>query len=105
MASNIDTYWKPFAAFDKTTISESDSRVRNFLNGTVESERTGDGISIQTKDFTGDAYLLLRTHGEEPVKVTGGSFEEVEEDAYLLRLTEEKASVTLKSKIDPYYKE
>lgn len=105
MASNIDTYWKPFATFDKTTISESDSRVRNFLNGTVESERTGDGISIQTKDFTGDAYLLLRTHGEEPVKVTGGSYEEVEEDTYLLRLTEEKASVTLKSKIDPYYKE
>ena len=105
MASNIDTYWKPFDTFDKTTISESDSRVRNFLNETVESERTGDCISIQTKDFTGDAYLLLRTHGEEPVKVTGGSCKEVEEDTYLLRLTEEKASVTLKSKIDPYYKE
>ena len=23
MAANIDTYWKPFAAFDKTTISQS----------------------------------------------------------------------------------
>lgn len=105
MASNIDTYWKPFATFDKTTISESDSRVRNFLNGAVESERTGDCISIQMKDFTGDAYLLLRTHGEEPVKVAGGSYEEVEEDTYLLRLTEENASVTLKSKINLHYKE
>ena len=105
MASNIDTYWKPFAAYDKTTISESDSRVRNFLNGSVESIRNGNSISIQMKDVTGDAHLLLRTHGEKPVEMTGGTWKQVEEDTYLLRLTEEKASVTLQSEIEPYYKE
>lgn len=105
MAANIDTYWKPFAAFDKTTISQSDSRVRNFLNGSVESTREGDRIAIRTKDFIGDAYLLLRTHGEKLEAMTGGSWKQVEEDTYLLQLTSEEASVTLKPKTKPYYKE
>ena len=105
MASNIDTYWKPFAAYDKTTISQSDSRVRNFLNGSVESTRTGDKISIRTKDFTGEAYLLLRTHGEKPEEMTGGSWKMVEEDTYLLQLTAQKASVTLKPETELYYRE
>ena len=105
MASYIDTYWKPFAAFDKTTISESDGRVRNFLNGNVESTRTGDGISIQAKDFTGDAYLLLRTHGEKPGEMTGGTWQEVEAHTYILTLTEEKASITLVPDTELYYRE
>ena len=105
MAANIDTYWKPFAAFDKTTISQSDSRVRNFLNGSVESTREGDRIAIRTKDFTGDAYLLLRTHGEKPEEMTGGSWKQVEEDAYLLQLTAAEAFVTLKPEYELYYKE
>ena len=105
MAANIDTYWKPFAAFDKTTISQSDSRVRNFLNGIVESTREGDRIAIRTKDFTGDAYLLLRTHGEKPEEMTGGSWKQVEEDAYLLQLTAAEAFVTLKPEYELYYKE
>ena len=104
MAANIDTYWKPFAAFDKTTISQSDSRVRNFLNGSIESTREGDQLTIQTKDFTGDAYLLLRTHGEKPESMTGGSWTQVEEDTYLLQLTAADAFVTLKQEIDLYYK-
>ena len=104
MAANIDTYWKPFAAFDKTTISQSDSRVRNFLNGSIESTREGNQIAIRTKDFTGDAYLLLRTHGEKPESMTGGSWTQVEEDTYLLQLTAAEAFVTLKQEIDLYYK-
>ena len=105
MAANIDTYWKPFAAFDKTTISQSDSRVRNFLNGSVESTREGDRIAIRTKDFTGDAYLLLRTHGEKLEAMTGGSWKQVEEDTYLLQLTSAEAFVTLKPEYELYYKE
>ena len=105
MAANINTYWKPFDTFDKTTISQSDGRVRNFLNGSIESTREGDRIAIRTKDFTGDAYLLLRTHGEKPEEMTGGSWKQVEEDAYLLQLTEAEAFVTLKPEYENYYKE
>ena len=103
MASNIDTYWKPFAVFDKTTISESDTRVRRFLNGSFESTRNGNQISIQTEDFTGDAYFLLRPHGEKPQKMTGGTWKTVEADTYLLQLTSKQASVTLKPETETFY--
>ena len=103
MAANIATYWKPFSVFDKTTISQSDSRVRDFLNGSVDSSKNGDRISIKTEGFKGDAYLLLRTHGETPVSMTGGSWEQIEEYAYLLKLTSDTAYVTLKTDIEPYY--
>ena len=103
MAANIDTYWKPFSAFDKTTISQSDVRVRNFLNGNVQSSKNGDQISIKTEGFTGEAYLMLRTHGEKPVSMTGGSFEQVEEDTYLLKLTSNTAYVNLEPDTQLYY--
>ena len=95
MASNIDTFWKPFSAFEKTTITESDRRVRNFLNGTVESSRIGNEITIRTAGFTGEAYLLLRTHGQKPETMTGGAWKQVEEDTYLLRLDSQDAVVIL----------
>lgn len=104
MAANIDTLWKPFAVFDKTTVSESDARVRNFLNGSVQSYRDGDKITVQTENFSGGAYLLLRTHGEQISDMTGGSFKSVEKDAYLLTLTDATAVITLKSEIDQSYK-
>ena len=104
MASNIDTYFKPFAAFDKTTISESDYRVRNFLNGSVKSSREENEITIRLKDFTGDAYLLLRTHGEVPKTMRGGTFKQVEDSTYLLTVTQDEAVITLKSEIETYYK-
>lgn len=104
LASNIDTYWKPFSSFDKTTISESDARVRNFLNGRLESTKNADRISIRTEGYSGKAYAILRTHGEKLTKMSGGSFEQIEKDAYLLKLTSDTAELTLKAETELYYK-
>ena len=103
MAANIDTYWKPFSAFDKTTVSQSDERVRNFLNGKVTSNRNNDTVTIKAENYNGSAYLLLRTHGEEIYEMTGGSYKKVEEDAYLLTLTDDSTRIKLKSKTSLYY--
>ena len=107
LASVIATYWKPFAAFDKTTISESDRRVRLFLNQRVTSQESqlpqGRQISIQVENFAGDAWLMLRTHGETLQTMEGGTWTQIEEDAYLLHLTRENAAVGLQSKLQPHY--
>lgn len=105
MAANIDTYWKPFSAFDKTTVSQSDKRVRNFLNGRVKSSKIGNKITVRTENFEGEAYLVLRTHGEKISDMTGGSYTKVEKDAYLLTLMSEAAVITLKPETELYYKE
>ncbi|MGM9550814.1 MAG: DUF2194 domain-containing protein [Clostridia bacterium] len=104
MASNIDTYWKPFSVFDKTTVTQSDTRVRNFLNGSVQSSKDGDTVTIKTENFTSEAYLLFRTHGERFESMTGGTYKQVEKDAYLLTLTSDTAEITLNSKVELYYK-
>ena len=104
MAANIDTYWKPFSAFDKTTVSQSDLKVRNFLNGKVTSSKNGNTVTVKTENYEGEAYLLFRTHGEELYEMTGGSFKKIEDNAYLLTLTEDTAKISLKSEINHYYK-
>lgn len=103
MSANMDTYWKPFSSFDKTTISQSDSRVRNFLNGSAASTRTGNQISVQTNGFTGEAYVLLRTHDEVPETMIGGTWKKVEKNAYLLQMTSEEAVVILRPERELYY--
>lgn len=108
-ASNIDTYWKPFAAFEKTTITESDRRVRIFLNEKVTSAASdsaeGKEITIQVENFHDDAWLMLRTHGEELKSMEGGTWDRIEEDAYLLHLTSDTATVIVQSDQGTYYYE
>lgn len=105
LASNISTYWKPFSVFEKTTITESDTRVRRFLNESVTSSRKEDKISIKIENFNEDAWMMLRTHGEKIESMKNGSWEKIEDDAYLLHLTSSQATVTLKSDTELYYSE
>lgn len=104
MAANIGTYWKPFSSFQKTTISQSDARVRDFLNGSVKSTKSGNVITVNAEGFSENAYLLLRTHGEIPVSIVGGSIKKVEDNAYLIRLEENTANITLKNETEFYYR-
>ena len=103
LASNISTYWNPFSVFEKTTITESDTKVRRFLNESVTSSRKADKISIKVENFNEDAWMMLRTHGEKIESMKNGSWEKIEDDAYLLHLTSSQATVTLKSDTELYY--
>lgn len=105
LASNISTYWNPFSVFEKTTITESDTRVRRFLNESVTSSRKADKISIKVENFNEDAWIMLRTHGEKIESMKNGNWEKIEDDAYLLHLTSSQATVTLKSDTELYYSE
>lgn len=107
LAASITTYWKPFAVFDKTTITESDRRTRIFLNEKVSSHSslTGDGrqISVQVDNFSGEAWLMLRTHGEVVASMDGGTWQRIEQDAYLLHLTSPAAEISLLPRQSGYY--
>ena len=47
--------------------------------------------------------MMLRTHGETPVSMEGGTWETIEEDAYLLHVTSDTAAIYLQSDLQPYY--
>lgn len=94
-ASNLTTYWKPFRGFASTTISESNSRVRMFLKTDFSQERTGDEIMLHVTET--NSWFLLRTHGEEIAGIQGGSYEQLEENVYLIQAQAD----TVKLQLEP----
>lgn len=92
-SSNINTYWRAFGMFAKTSISESDSRIRTFLGLDYECSRDEDGIHVTVQNREGEAWFILRTHGEEIDSVEGGDFEKIETDAYLVRADEDRLDI------------
>lgn len=96
MSSALSSYWKPFKAFDKTSLTESDQRVRVFLNLNSKSVKKDNEITLDIEG-RGDntCYFLLRTHGKRIDYIEGADYEEVEEDAFLLTINSNQVKITL----------
>ncbi|MDY5578118.1 MAG: DUF2194 domain-containing protein [Lachnospiraceae bacterium] len=102
-SSNLDTYWKPFKKFEKTTLSESDTRVRNFLVLDYEEERSENIIHLRVSGNEQEVWFILRLHGEKIDKIQGGNYEELESDVYLICAEQDNVEIQLKEDNDLYY--
>ena len=94
-SSNLLTYWKNFTVFDSTTLSESNTRTRTFLNLDFAQSRTENEITLQTSEL--GSWFILRTHGEEIADVEGGTWTEIEEGAYLIQAAEPMIRIQVKT--------
>lgn len=94
MASNVSTYWGIYRDYEQTTLSESDKRVRTLLNLDYSHERKENEIVLQVENAD-NACFLLRTHQEKIVEITGGEFQKLEEDAYLVTVYGAEAVIRL----------
>ena len=99
-SSNLLTYWKNFRDFDSTTLSESNARIRNFLNLAYSQSREDNTITLQTSEA--GSWFILRTHGEEIDEIDGGSQTEIEADAYLICAEDTTVKIRLKEQ-ELYY--
>lgn len=99
-SSNLLTYWKNFRDFDSTTLSESNARIRTFLNLAYSQSREDNTITLQTSEA--GSWFILRTHGEEIDEIDGGSQTEIEEDAYLICAEDTTVKIRLKEQ-ELYY--
>lgn len=102
-SGNLNTYWKEFQYYDKVTASECNRRIRKFLNLDYEHAKKGNTISLYLKNVEGENWFILRTHGKEVEKVEGGSWQKLEEDAYLIQTENKKLEITLKDSGLYYY--
>ncbi len=100
---NINTFWKPFGRFEKTTISESDQRTRTMLGVNFADKREGDVIYLQVENLTGDAWFVLRTHNENIQQISGAEATKLEDGAYLLKITNSVVRIQLEPAEGPYY--
>lgn len=94
-SSNLLTYWKNFTVFDSTTLSESNTRTRTFLNLDYVQSRTENEITLQTSEP--ESWFILRTHGEEIEDVEGGTWTEIEKGAYLIQAAEPMIKIQVKT--------
>ena len=94
---NIETWWKPYSQFHKTTATESDSSLRDFLALGYEDWREGDKIMLELSGWEGAVSFLLRTHDREVRSVAGGTATRLEEGIWLLSIEEDTAQIELKS--------
>lgn len=99
-SSNLLTYWKNFRDFDSTTLSESNARIRTFLNLAYSQSREDNTITLQTSEV--GSWFILRTHGEEIDEIDGGSQTEIEADAYLICVEDTTVKIRLKEQ-ELYY--
>lgn len=102
-SGNLNTYWKEFQYYDKVTASECNRRIRKFLNLDYEHAKKGNTISLYLQNAEGENWFILRTHGKEVEKVEGGSWQKLEENAYLIQTEDKKLEITLKDSGLYYY--
>lgn len=93
-SSNLLTYWKNFECFGSTTLSESNARIRTFLNLAYSQSREDNTITLRTSEP--GSWFILRTHGEELEEIDGGSQTEIEDGAYLICTEDTTVKIQLK---------
>ena len=96
-SANLNTYWKKYQQFEDVTVSENDTKIRDFLSMDYSHERQGDIVSLEI-DTNNQSSFIFRTQGEEIVKVSGGTFAELEEDVYLIHTASQSVEIQLEPK-------
>lgn len=94
-SSNLLTYWKKFTGFDSTTLSESNTRTRTFLNLDFSESRTDDEIILKTSES--GSWFILRTHGEEIEEIEGGTQKKLEDNVYLIQAQDTTVKIQVKT--------
>ena len=94
-SSNLLTYWKNFSGFDSTTLSESNTRTRIFLNLDFSETRTDDEITLKTSES--GSWFILRTHGEEIEEIEGGTQKKLEDNVYLIQAQDTTVKIQVKT--------
>lgn len=101
-SSNLLTYWKKFTGFDSTTLSESNTRTRTFLNLDFSEIRTDDEITLKTSES--GSWFILRTHGEEIEEIEGGTQKKLEDNVYLIQAQDTTVKIQVKTAVLHYSK-
>lgn len=94
-SSNLTTYWKQFSCFSFTTISQSNERIRRFLNLDYQVKEDETELILYTSQA--DTWFLLRTHDKEISEIVGGSFEQIQDGAYLIYAQTDTVRIALKA--------
>lgn len=97
LRQNIQDHRIGSYGFDNTTVSQCDERIRSFLALDHKQRREFNSIYLEVNDTRGPVWFVLRTDGESIESMEGGSWQRLEQDAYLLTIEQKNAVITMKS--------
>ncbi len=93
---NIGYYWQNFKGLSGTTVSECDSRIRNFLALDYTESREDNVIQLELRGPATPVWFILRTGDERIVDVDGGSWEQLERGIWLIEAHDSDVKIELK---------
>ena len=102
-SGNLITYWKQFSGFTKTTLSESDARIRRFLALDYYDGRNGNQISLHVDGFDQQAFFILKLNRDVIDEVTGAKITDLKNGFYLLDVSEPNVVIKVKERRLYYY--
>lgn len=95
MEQDLSNCWESCAAFSGTTVSECDMRIRNFLAADYKEWQKNHTIHLDILGSRGTTWFILRTNNKAIQKVEGGSWKQIEGDAFLIEAEQEHIAITL----------
>lgn len=102
-SSNLLTFWKPYEGFAKTTLSESDTRIRRFMALDYHDERKKNEITLHVDGFDEQAFFILKLNRDVIDEVTGAEVTDLKDGFYLLDVSQEDVVITVKERKLFYY--
>lgn len=103
ITETICTYWNSFRGLDKTTLSESDVRVRRFLALDYTKEDTDRGVALHLDHFEEQAWFYLKLNTGEVEYVEGGTFTDLQNGYYLIEATSSDVEIIFSASTTRFY--
>lgn len=104
LAATISTYGQRYRGFARTTAAECDARIRQMLAMDYQESRTGNRVELKIEGVTGPVWFILRTHNEAIQDMEGGSWEKLEDGAYLVEAAQGEVTLTLGPADERHYR-
>lgn len=78
---------------ERTTAQEAVVRIDAYANLRPAYAYREFGVTVTLEDFSGEAWFLLRTYGQNP-QIDNGTIKGIGENLYLVEITEKSAEIT-----------
>ena len=94
LSSMLDSYWKPYQAFESMNVTQMSKRISRFLDMSPEITVKNNTIQVKIHHFDTEAFFILRT-GKEVSQITNGSYSIIEDGVYLITAREADLTIHL----------
>ena len=97
-SSNVISFWKQYSGFSKTTLSESDARIRRFFALDYRDDRKENEITLHVDGFDEQAFFILKLNRDEIDEVTGATITDLKNGFFLLDVSQEDVVIKVKER-------